>query len=145
MTYVVNESCIKCKYMDCVCNAYHRWGRRQSRPISAPRRNSSSCVPCSTMRPASSNDQTVHPCNGGQPVCYRNHSLACHQRLQARLDGGLDLAVPSAEVASSSTRIGASLRMTRGHGRHRIYVHSTIFLRKHRLPAPVLIWIKNFN
>src|ERR1700730_2411893 len=38
-------------------------------------------------------DQTVHPRNGGQPVRHRNHSLARHQRLQARLDGGLDLAV----------------------------------------------------
>src|SRR5580704_10838000 len=38
-------------------------------------------------------DQTVHPRNGGQPVRHRNHSLTCHQRLQARLDGGLDLAV----------------------------------------------------
>jgi hypothetical protein len=38
-------------------------------------------------------DQTVHACDGGESVRHRNHSLACHQRLQARLDGGLDLAV----------------------------------------------------
>src|SRR3954469_20718912 len=37
--------------------------------------------------------QAVERGNGGQPVRDRDHRLALHQLLQARLDGGLDLGV----------------------------------------------------
>jgi poly(hydroxyalkanoate) depolymerase family esterase len=38
-------------------------------------------------------DMTVHPRNGGEPVRNGDHGLAGHQGVEARLDGGLDLAV----------------------------------------------------
>src|SRR5262249_51063119 len=57
-------------------------------------------------------DETVHPRDGGKPVRDGDHGLARHQRAQARLDRRLDLAVER-RVASSSTRIDASLRITR--------------------------------
>src|SRR6202161_4705737 len=37
--------------------------------------------------------QTVHAGDGGEPVRDRDHALARHQGVEARLDGGLDLAV----------------------------------------------------
>ena len=37
--------------------------------------------------------QAVHARDGGEPVRDRDHGLACHQRVEARLDRGLDLAV----------------------------------------------------
>ena len=57
------------------------------------RRSSSSCVPCSTMRPGVEHDQPVHARDGGQPVRDRDHRLAFHQAEQLLLDRELDLAV----------------------------------------------------
>jgi hypothetical protein len=54
----------------------------------------------------------VHPGDGREPVRDGDHGLALHHAVERLLDRRLDLE-SSAEVASSSTRIGASFRITR--------------------------------
>ena len=62
--------------------------------------------------PGLEDDQTVHARDGGKAVRDRDHRLALHQ-VESCSWIASSTSLSSAEVASSSTRIGASFRMTR--------------------------------